>query len=232
MDFFSNVSKTIGRSIGPVTKTFIGVLPIFIGANFLGVCIFWRSERFGSYSDGMFTLFAAMNGDNLANVYNDLANYWFIWANLFLYTYIFFSIAVILNIFTIIIEEAYITAKYTKKMLEGNDKEEIPWNPKLDYHEEKVMGREKRPPIPDSESHLELIKLVKNDLKGAEEEIKENDTDSSKSASSSKSMSANLESSERSEWQGEDFRESLQKAYNEVIESIDKLKAQWDLSLT
>ena len=121
MDYFSNVTKTIGRSIGPVIKTLIGVLPVFIGVNFLGICIFWKSEWFGSYSDGMFTLFAAMNGDNLANVYSDLAFYWFLWANIFLYTYILFSIAVILNIFTIIVEEGYITAKYSKKLLEGDD---------------------------------------------------------------------------------------------------------------
>jgi len=69
MDFFSNFSKTVGKSLFPVGKAFIGVLPIFIGANFLAICLFWRSERFGSFSDGLFTLFSVMNGDNLAAVY-------------------------------------------------------------------------------------------------------------------------------------------------------------------
>lgn len=120
----------------PVIYTFVGVLPVFIGANFLGICIFWRSERFGSYSDGMFTLFAAMNGDNLANVYSDLSFYRFIWANIFLYTYILFSIAVILNIFTIIIEEGYITAKYTGQVIDGEGEEkEKPRDDKIEYHE-------------------------------------------------------------------------------------------------
>ena len=226
MDFFSNVSRTIGRSIVPVIYTFVGVLPVFIGANFLGICIFWRSEWFGSYSDGMFTLFAAMNGDNLANVYSDLSFYRFIWANIFLYTYILFSIAVILNIFTIIIEEGYITAKYSGKFIDGEDEQEKPWDNKIEYHEQVVMGREKKAGPPESQSHLELAKIVKYDLKSAnldDKDIKE--VSKSDDDSSSKSFVGSDAGGVGGSMDTDAFWDILSNRYNDVLTSIDKLKA-------
>ena len=85
-----------------------------MGFNFLAICLFWHSERFNSIDRSMFTLFAVMNGDNVAAVYEDLSFSRY-GATIFMYGYTFFAICCITNIFIIVIEEGYINAKYSSK---------------------------------------------------------------------------------------------------------------------
>ena len=63
----------------------------------------------------MFTLFAMMNGDMVWDTMNDITYYQFLLGFLFMYFYVFFSICVLMNVYIIIIEEAYVIAKKRKK---------------------------------------------------------------------------------------------------------------------
>ena len=95
-----------------VARALISMIPLFIGYAFLGMAIFWESRRFANFSVSCYTLFALMHGDMIWDTYNDLIQIDSVLAQVFLYTYIFISISVIANIFTIIIEEGFMKQKY------------------------------------------------------------------------------------------------------------------------
>jgi hypothetical protein len=82
----------MGASFPLVMRAMVGIFPFFIGFAFLGMCLFWESQRFSSSSDSMFTLFAMMNGDSLIDIYSDLGTTKFLLASLYMYFFVFFSI--------------------------------------------------------------------------------------------------------------------------------------------
>ena len=95
-----------------VARALISMIPLFIGYAFLGMAIFWESRRFADFSVSCYTLFALMHGDMIWDTYNDMIQIDSLLAQLYLYSYIFVSICVIANIFTIIIEEGFMKQKY------------------------------------------------------------------------------------------------------------------------
>jgi hypothetical protein len=100
------------KSAPYVGRALISMIPLFIGYAFLGMAIFWESRRFSDFTVSCYTLFALMHGDMIWDTYNDLIQIDSIMAQLYLYSYIFISICVIANIFTIIIEEGFMKQKY------------------------------------------------------------------------------------------------------------------------
>ena len=95
-----------------VARALISMIPLFIGYAFLGMAIFWESRRFATFSISCYTLFALMHGDMIWDTYSELIQIDSLIAQIYLYTYIFVSICVIANIFTIIIEEGFMKQKY------------------------------------------------------------------------------------------------------------------------
>ena len=76
-----------------------------------------------------------MNGDNIATVYQDLSFSRFFSAMVFMYCYTFFAICVVTNIFIIVVEEGYITAKYYGKEEQLALKLMKSKQPVTDFHE-------------------------------------------------------------------------------------------------
>jgi len=109
---YNVVLNTIENSFEIVWKSLAGIMPIFIGYGLLGTAIFWRSHRFADFSTSMFSLFAVMNGDMIFDTWHDIDTVDYLLAQVYLYTFIFFSIAVILNTFIVIIEDGYIMQKF------------------------------------------------------------------------------------------------------------------------
>ena len=70
----------------------VGIIPIFIAFAFLGLCLFWDSTRFKNMNFSLFTLFAAMNGDSLYDIFRDISNFRFLAALIFLVFFVFCSI--------------------------------------------------------------------------------------------------------------------------------------------
>lgn len=95
-----------------VSRALISMIPLFIGYAFLGMAIFWESRRFQDFNISCYTLFSLMHGDMIWDTYNDLIQIDNMLAQLYLYSWIFISVCVIANIFTIIIEEGFMKQKY------------------------------------------------------------------------------------------------------------------------
>lgn len=108
---YATIFNTISKSIPNVLRYFLGVLPIFLGFIFFGVAIFWRSERFASIPMATVSLFAMMNGDSIYDIIKDLAGVNFFIGQIYAYTFGILFIAVVMNIFVSIIEEAYVSSK-------------------------------------------------------------------------------------------------------------------------
>ena len=84
---YSTIYATISRALPNVLRYLLGVLPIFFGFIFFGLCLFWRSERFVSTSSTMMTLFAVLNGDSVFDVFNDVASVSFFLGQIYCYCF-------------------------------------------------------------------------------------------------------------------------------------------------
>ena len=70
---FGILGRTLSLSMPNVMRTLISSIPILIGYTFLGVCLFWRSNRFSSASGSLVTLYALMNGDMVYDSFYELS---------------------------------------------------------------------------------------------------------------------------------------------------------------
>jgi hypothetical protein len=76
-----------------VARGLIGIVPVFLGFVFLGMCLFWDSHRYHSVNYGLFTCFAAMNGDSLFDIFYDISNFRFLAAITYFCLFTFCSIS-------------------------------------------------------------------------------------------------------------------------------------------
>jgi hypothetical protein len=112
---YAAIYVTLRKSLPKVMRYLIGVTPIFLGYIFLGLCIFWKSERFTDTSNVMIILFSLANGDSIYDAFKDLSGFHFLIGQIYLYSFCITFIVVVLNIFIAIIEEAYIISKMENK---------------------------------------------------------------------------------------------------------------------
>lgn len=78
---------TIKNSLPSVIRYLIGVFPVFLGYIFFGLCIFWRSERFTTFSDVMIILFSLAQGDSVFAAFKDLEGLYFFLGQVYLYSF-------------------------------------------------------------------------------------------------------------------------------------------------
>ena len=69
---YSLLAKTIGIAMSTLLKTLISALPLVLGYAFLGLAIFWRSNRFSSTSGCLMSVFSLMQGDMVYESFHDL----------------------------------------------------------------------------------------------------------------------------------------------------------------
>ena len=103
--------QTLKRSIPNVVPFFIGIMPIFIGFTFLGLCLFWNSERFTNVTNVMKALFAIVNGDSVYDIIVDITDKNNFFGQVYGYLFTILFIVVVMNVFIAIIQEAYVSAK-------------------------------------------------------------------------------------------------------------------------
>lgn len=99
-----------------VVRTLISTMPVLMGYTFLGVALFWKSNRFANASGCLTTLYALMFGDMVYDTFYDLSLVHFFYSQVYLYSFVFFSICVINSLFISVIEDAYVTAKYASRV--------------------------------------------------------------------------------------------------------------------
>jgi hypothetical protein len=78
---------TLRGAMPNVMRYLIGVMPIFLGFVFFGLCVFWKSERFTSPSDVMIILFALAQGDSVFDTFKDLQGFSFFIGQVYLYLF-------------------------------------------------------------------------------------------------------------------------------------------------
>ena len=95
---FSTLYVTLRAALPNVIRYLIGVLPVFLGFIFFGVCIFWKSERFTSISDVTVILFSLAQGDSVFDTFKDLKGFSFVLGQIYLYS--FCILFIVYNILT------------------------------------------------------------------------------------------------------------------------------------
>lgn len=116
--------RTLQRGVPKVGRFLVGVIPVFLAYAIFGVVYFGNyTERFGSITDSMITLFAVLNGDVIRETYLDIDVIQPFVGQVYMYTFICLFIYVVLNIFIAIIEEAFLStqAESTKKSKRSGD---------------------------------------------------------------------------------------------------------------
>jgi len=108
---YSFILKTLSFAVPVLLRTLVGIFPIFIGAVLLSISLFSASWRFHSASYAAFNLYSAMAGDELQDLFRDLTGFKTLLGLLFLYTYVFFAVAVINNTFIAIVEQGFSQTK-------------------------------------------------------------------------------------------------------------------------
>jgi hypothetical protein len=84
---YSTIFETISRALPNVLRYLLGVVPIFLGFLFFGLCMFWRSERFSNTSNSMISLFAILNGDSVMDSFRDLSSFSFLMGQVYIYLF-------------------------------------------------------------------------------------------------------------------------------------------------
>ena len=118
MSYNSNYAlfyTTLQNSSSNFIPAFIAILPVFIAFTFLGLCLFWNSERFTSASDIMKALFALFIGDSIHDIISDITNLDNFLGQLYGYLYTILFIVVVMNVLVAIIQSAFIKAKFESK---------------------------------------------------------------------------------------------------------------------
>lgn len=77
---YSILGRTLTLCIPHVIRTGISAVPILMGYCFLGVCLFWRSNRFSTASGALATLWALMFGDMVYDSFYDISYIHYLYA--------------------------------------------------------------------------------------------------------------------------------------------------------
>lgn len=90
---YSLITRTIAFTAPVVGRGLIGIVPVFLAFVFLGMCLFWDSNRYHNVNYGLFTCFAAMNGDSLYDIFYDISSFRFLAALVYFILFTFCSIS-------------------------------------------------------------------------------------------------------------------------------------------
>ena len=119
---YSILAKTLSFAMPNVLKTLISALPVLMGYTFLGLALFWQSNRFSSAPGCLTTLYSLMFGDMVYDTFHDLSQTNYLSSQLYLYSFVFFSVCVINSLFISVIVDAFNHSKNekaTKKISES-----------------------------------------------------------------------------------------------------------------
>ena len=112
---YSLFYRTFVNSMSDFIPSFIAILPVFIGFTFLGLCLFWSSERFTTSSDIMKGLFAIMLGDSIYDIMTDIIDRSNFFGQIYGYLFTVLFIIVVMNVFVAIIQEGFMKTKFQNK---------------------------------------------------------------------------------------------------------------------
>mmetsp|Transcript_13996 Transcript_13996/g.25012 ORF Transcript_13996/g.25012 Transcript_13996/m.25012 type:complete len:389 (+) Transcript_13996:2-1168(+) len=116
---YNTILLTLGRAVPRVGRFLFGVMPILLGYALFGMLYFGdHSERFGSFSMSMITLFSVLNGDVVRETFMDILPSFPYVTQIYMYSFICLFIYVVLNVFIAIVEESFFSTRATARSLE------------------------------------------------------------------------------------------------------------------
>ena len=113
---YSTLYATLQRALPVTMRFFTGLIPMFMGFVFFGICVFWMSERFFDVSSTSLALFSVTFGDSIYDVISDLTSTHFFIGQLYGYGFCVLFGVYIANIFMGIIQRAYVSSKMRKHL--------------------------------------------------------------------------------------------------------------------
>ena len=108
---YSFFNKTVVNTLPDLIPSIASILPVFIAFTFLGLMLFWDSERFTCVSDIMKALFAVYVGDSVYDVINDITDKSNLLGQIFGYVFTILFIIVVMNVFVAVIQEGFLKTK-------------------------------------------------------------------------------------------------------------------------
>jgi hypothetical protein len=109
------ITRTFNVAIPVVIRVTIGWFPVFVAYGLLGLCLFWPyRDYFDTVSNSMMILFAMMHGDSVGDVFTGVGQTRLLLGQIYVYSWAMLSILLFQNLSTIIVEDSFLTAKYTK----------------------------------------------------------------------------------------------------------------------
>lgn len=111
-ELYNDMLESFSKAVPKIVSSLISIVPLFLGYAFLGMSVFYESKRFSNISNSIYCLIAFTNADMILETFADLLpiHYWF--TMIYMYSFLFISVAIVANIFTIILEESFMEQKY------------------------------------------------------------------------------------------------------------------------
>lgn len=107
--------RTLTVAAPTLMRVVAGVLPYIIGAGFLAITLFWEShDYFKNYGKAQWYVFATQTGDGIFAMFTQMMEANYILGFMFGFCYDFLIISCVQSIFMVVVEDAYVTAKYSK----------------------------------------------------------------------------------------------------------------------
>ena len=124
--------RTLNLAIPQVGRFCAGVAPIVFGYALLGTSLFWQSSNFQDVSSSVLTLFSVLNGDMIHDAFVDLRSFAPLGGPLYLASFIFLFMYVVLNVFLSIVEESFSAAtkqetEFETVLMRGESHEDNGW---------------------------------------------------------------------------------------------------------
>ncbi|KAL0227683.1 hypothetical protein RCL1_003826 [Eukaryota sp. TZLM3-RCL] len=102
------LTESIKRAFPNVALFIFSISPVYLGFSLFGFCLFGASSPlFGTVGQSAVTLFGALNGDAVADIFDSIYHSFPILSRLFIYCFISLFTYTVLNTFIIIVESAY-----------------------------------------------------------------------------------------------------------------------------
>ena len=90
------ITRTFKQALPLIMRTWVGILPIYIGTCFLCMCTLWPfEESFGTFTKGMYTMFSVQAGDALFDTFTSIKEVNLFYALLFMYCFLFFLVSIV-----------------------------------------------------------------------------------------------------------------------------------------
>ena len=101
------VIDTLSRSFNRLGAYICGVLPIFIGFVLLGMCLFWKTGNYSTFTESLIISFGLVNGDSLFQYMSSNMQVSGFLGEIYCYAFLLFFISIVQNIFIAIIVDGF-----------------------------------------------------------------------------------------------------------------------------